>query len=122
MEVRSAEIARRREEREQRRKDKEMERVAQLQHKEEERREAERKAREALTAKRREERKVARDCWVTNAKATCTVHVAYSLDITTPSFIASLPPYYLYKFAAEVRLSPIYAPLSPCNSDEREEG
>ena len=60
MEVRSAEIARRREEREQRRKDQEMERVAQLQHEEEERREAERKAREALVAQRREERKVAR--------------------------------------------------------------
>ena len=60
MEVRSAEIARRREEREQHRKDQEMERVAQLQHEEEERREAERKAREALVAQRREERKVAR--------------------------------------------------------------
>ena len=55
MEVRSAEIARRREEQEQRRKEKQ---VAQLQY-EEERREAERKAREALTAQRREEGKVA---------------------------------------------------------------
>ena len=60
MEVRSAEIARRHEEREQRKKDKEMERVAQLQHEEEDRREAEKRAREALATQRREERKVAK--------------------------------------------------------------
>ena len=53
--MRSAEIAQRCE---QRRKDQEMERVAQLQH--EERREVERKARKALAAQKREERKVVR--------------------------------------------------------------
>ena len=33
----------------------------------------------------------------------------YSLDIIPPSIIK--PPYYLHKFAAEVYLSPIYAPI-----------
>ena len=73
MEVRSAEIARRREEREQRKKDQEMERVAQLQHEEEERREAERKAREALAVQRREERKVARQVRLLSHK--CNIHL-----------------------------------------------
>ena len=70
--MRSAEIARRHEEREQRRKDKEMERVARLQHKEEERREAEKRAREALAAQRREERKVARQVRLLSHK--CNIH------------------------------------------------
>ena len=74
MEVRSAEIARRREEREQRKKDKEMERVAQLQYKEEERREAERKAREALATQRREERKVARQVRLLSHKCKSNIH------------------------------------------------
>ena len=79
MEMRSAEIAWRREEREQRRKDQEMERVARLQHEEEERKEAERKAREALAAQRREERKVARQVRLlshkhkSNIQCTCSV-------------------------------------------------
>ena len=46
--------------------------------------------------------------------------VLYSLDITPPSFIGL--PYYLHEFAAEVYLSPIYAPLSLCDSNEWEEG
>ena len=72
--MRSAEIARRREEREQRKKDKEMERVAQLQHEEEERREAERKAREALATQRREERKVARQVRLLSHKCKSSIH------------------------------------------------
>ena len=35
--------------------------------------------------------------------------VLYSLDITPPSIIS--PSHYLHKFAAEVYLSPIYAPF-----------
>ena len=42
----------------------------------------------------------------------------YSLDIMLPLFI-SPPPYYFHEFAAEVYLSPIYAPLGLCDSDER---
>ena len=37
-------------------------------------------------------------------------NIPYSLDI--------MPPYYLHEFAVEVYLSPIYAPLGLCNSDE----
>ena len=44
------------------------------------------------------------------------VYLLYSLDIMPPSFIS--PPYYLHEFAAEVYLSPGYAPLSLCDSDE----
>ena len=33
-------------------------------------------------------------------------------------FVYKPPPYYLHEFAAEVYLSPIYAPLSLCNSNE----
>ena len=72
--MRSAEISRRREEREQRKKDKEMERVARLQHEEEERREAERKAREALAVQRREERKVARQVRLLSHKCKSNIH------------------------------------------------
>ena len=54
-------------------------------------------------------------------------YVPYSLNIMPPSIIG--PPYYLHKFAAEVYLSPIYAPAWPymetlirmeelCDSDE----
>ena len=37
-------------------------------------------------------------------------------------FVYKPSPYYLYEFAAEVYLSPIYAPLGLCDSDEWEEG
>ena len=39
-------------------------------------------------------------------------------------FVYKLPPYYLHEFAGEVYLhvSPIYASLGLCDSDEREEG
>ena len=80
--MRSAEIARRREAREQRRKDKEMERVAQLQHEEEDRREAEKRAREALAAQRKEERKVARQVRLLSHKCRSNNHVVSCLDST----------------------------------------
>ena len=82
MEVRSAEIARRHEEWEQRKKDQEMELVARLQHEEEERREAERKAREDLTAQRREERMVARQMRLLSHKCRSNNHVVSCLDST----------------------------------------
>ena len=43
-----------------------------------------------------------------------------SLDIMPFSFVS--PPYYLQEYAAEVYLSPMNAPLSLCDSDERKEG
>ena len=73
MEVRSAEIAQRREEQE-------MEQVVQLQH-EDERREAE-KARKALTAQRREERKVARQVRPLSHKCRSNNHLVACLDST----------------------------------------
>ena len=58
------ELSRRREAREQRKRDQELEQVARLQREEEEKREAERKAREVLAAQRREERRLARQVGV----------------------------------------------------------
>lgn len=62
--MRSLELSQRRKAREQRKKDQELERVAQLQREEEAKREAERKAKEVLTAQRREERRIARQVGV----------------------------------------------------------
>ena len=101
MEVRSAEIARRREEREQRKKDKEMERVARLQHEEEERREAERRAREAVAAQRREERKVARQVRLLSHKCKSSIHCTCTILTRHYDHFVYKPPY-SYEFAAEV--------------------
>ena len=79
--MRSAEIAQRREEQEQCRKEQEMEQVARLQHEEDERREAE-KARKALAAQRREERKVARQVRLLSHKCGSNNHVVACLGST----------------------------------------
>ena len=60
----------------------------------------------------------------------CTrIHViTYTVMITeltrhyAPFVYKPPPPYYLHEFAAEVYLSPIYTPLSLCDSNERQEG
>ena len=57
-----------------------------------------------------------RICRTLQYKYVC-MYVPYSLDIMPSLFISPpSPPYILHEFAAEVYLSPIYAPLGLCDS------